>query len=808
MKKTILYPHLFACLSLFFFWTGCEREEIVSERIALNALEVQLGVITRASSDGDDPTLATPNSRRNWVLEVHIEGSHAEDYVFSEQDEVWIPKSSPVYFPAGINNDACNVTFTLRPPTSSNTTIGQDGSKAGLLEADTLKSAIKMRPQENYLVSLVHTNSLIEIVFEQSLKNRDIEIALQGNHIHPYAIDHKRYLCIVPGGSNNITLTTKAEGAERQYALDVDFGTKSNTRYVFTVTYLLPTFYSDVVIHSPIISPWSDTTGDDAIFDGDNAGDNAKEFIHIEGYTSTIALMVSDTLVWIYPHPNSKAEEGIYYFPSAILKNKIINSLLLEKYSKNILIGRNTNDINPINLKVDSNGKLLLRKAQDGNILINTVDEILLVNTNLESNYKQEADIDLSCISQRSWEPIGNFESPFKGTYDGNGYAIHSLNMDIKQFTAWNPDHLAEEDFNILTPHLKEYYWMLPAGAVGLFGVNQGTITNVHIASGTMSVSEIKRENMKSIALGAICGYNDEGYITSCTNKAELKVHTISGDNGIYDVFTVGGICGTSRGNIEYSINYGDIIAEKGSFMKLLIGGICGSLYSRYETDKVKINSCINHGNVLFNDHLSDMSRTEVCCFGGILGLMCYNNANRDSLSETIQHISNCYNTGNITNRGTTEIYGKFSGVVAEMFFPYSTYSCKISSCYNIGQIKVEFIATKILLDPILCKIFEFPELSLPFELLVENCFYNATTWKEVRSDTNWYYDFYSWNGETFAELLEYRDTANKKILESTPGFSLYSWPNPDIWDTNVWGNLGSWNEGNPIYPKLRFEKD
>ncbi|KAA6333181.1 hypothetical protein EZS27_018388, partial [termite gut metagenome] len=44
MKRTILYPHLLAYLSLLFFLTGCEREEIVSERIALNALEVQLGV--------------------------------------------------------------------------------------------------------------------------------------------------------------------------------------------------------------------------------------------------------------------------------------------------------------------------------------------------------------------------------------------------------------------------------------------------------------------------------------------------------------------------------------------------------------------------------------------------------------------------------------------------------------------------------------------------------------------------------------------------------------------------------------------
>ncbi|KAA6321636.1 hypothetical protein EZS27_028737, partial [termite gut metagenome] len=145
MKKIILYSHLFACLSLLFFLTGCEREEIVSERIALNALEVQLGV-TRASENESDPTLIAPNHRRNWVLEVQIEGSDTEDYVFSAQDKKWIPQDNPVYFPAGINTDGYDIMFTLRPLASPDATIGQDGSAAGLLEVDTLKSALRMRP--------------------------------------------------------------------------------------------------------------------------------------------------------------------------------------------------------------------------------------------------------------------------------------------------------------------------------------------------------------------------------------------------------------------------------------------------------------------------------------------------------------------------------------------------------------------------------------------------------------------------------------------------------------------------------------
>jgi hypothetical protein len=657
---------------------------------------------------------------------------------------------------------------------------------------------------------LAHANSLIEIAFEHSLENRVIGIAWQGNKIHPYPIDHKRYLCIVPSGSNHITLTTKAEEVEHQYALDVESGTKTNTRYVFAVTYLLPTpNYSEMVIHSPVISPWSITIGDNAIYEGDTATPGAKEFIHIEGYTGTITLVVSDTRVRLYPYPNPQEEgESTYYIPSAILKNQTIDSLMLEGLTKNILIGRNTNDINPINLKVDSNGKLLLRKAKDGHIPINTVDEMLLVNTDLKSNYKQEADIDLSCISTRNWEPIGNFESPFKGTYDGNGYAIHSLNMDIKEITSLNPDYEEKTDI--------QYKWILPAGAVGLFGVNQGTITNVHIASGKISVSEVIRKKMGHIAVGAICGYNDGGYITSCINKAELKLHTLLGDGlGLLDdVFTAGGICGTSRGSVEYSINDGDIITENMT-VEVYIGGICGILYSRYTTDEIKINSCINHGNLLiyFND-ITPLPPSSVLTrfFGGISGMMFYLHSNsEDTFKETIQQISNCYNTGNIIEVAVSPQDGavECSGIVPFMRFPGSTYSCKISSCYTIGEIKIlPGTALTMLLDPIIWVIREFlDDFVLSFKLPVENCFYNAATWTGNRYNNYSPYAYVT-NSNDVEEELKNMQTAKEQILEATPAFSRDSWPTPDLWDTNVWGDLGSWNNGNPIYPKLRFEKD
>jgi hypothetical protein len=349
---------------------------------------------------------------------------------------------------------------------------------------------------------------------------------------------------------------------------------------------------------------------------------------------------------------------------------------------------------------------------------------------------------------------------------------------------------------------------MLPAGAVGLFGVNQGTITNVHIASGTMSVSEIKIETTKSIALGAVCGYNDGGYITSCTNKAELNVHTLSSESILVndDIFTIGGICGTSRGSIEYSINYGDIFAEKGISMRFLIGGICGSLYSRYQTDKIKINSCINHGN-MSSAYLSSRNVLGIEC-GGISGMMYYLDYNRSGFRETIQYISNCYNTGDFIDRGERDypFGGECGGIVPEVFFPLSMYSCNINSCYNIGEIKIPLSRLEIpSTGSIICTIHElFENPPLPFKLPVENCFYNVTFWKDVDHSHHLFYSTISDD----KSYLEYQRNASEIIFKSIPAFSLDSWPTSESCDTSVWGDLGSWNNGNPIYPKLRFEKD
>ncbi|KAA6345075.1 hypothetical protein EZS27_007341 [termite gut metagenome] len=213
---------------------------------------------------------------------------------------------------------------------------------------------------------------------------------------------------------------------------------------------------------------------------------------------------------------------------------------------------------------------------------------------------------------------------------------------------------------------------------------------------------------------------------------------------------------------------------------------------------------------MLFNDLSFEVNEVSLSYFGGIAGMMYYLDSSIGGFRETIQQVSNCYNTGSFLERGTKVFFGVYSGIVVCMFHPYSVYSSKISSCYNRGEIKTQnnFYGMR---DPVICMVYELIE-HLPFKFPIENCFYNATaTWKDVR-DTVYIYYYPNRNGqdegdETSEDLDEYIALFNRKVVE-IPGFSLDSWPTSDLWGDDIWGDLGSWNNGNPVYPKLRFEKD
>ena len=132
--------------------------------------------------------------------------------------------------------------------------------------------------------------------------------------------------------------------------------------------------------------------------------------------------------------------------------------------------------------------------------------------TNLGGSYQLISNIDLGATSSALWSsgfaPIGYFNhgaNPFTGTFNGNGYTVSNLNMNLS------------------------------ATHAGFFGTNDGTIENLGIVSGTVIGLQ---------AVGGIAGENN-GIITD-----SYVMLTVEGGNN------VGGIAGVNNTGGTISNSY------------------------------------------------------------------------------------------------------------------------------------------------------------------------------------------------------------------------------------------------------------
>ena len=155
----------------------------------------------------------------------------------------------------------------------------------------------------------------------------------------------------------------------------------------------------------------------------------------------------------------------------------------------------------------------------------------------------------------------------FDGIFDGNGKTVN-VNINVNK------------------------------GNAGLFGSNNGQISNINVTGTISSTSDwvggICGQNYGQISninvtgtisgityVGGICGYNQEkGKIISCSNSS-----TVTGNK------YVGGICGSNNETITGCSNEGSITAKAG-----YAGGITGR--NGRGTIDALVENCINSGNV------------------------------------------------------------------------------------------------------------------------------------------------------------------------------------------------------------------
>lgn len=285
----------------------------------------------------------------------------------------------------------------------------------------------------------------------------------------------------------------------------------------------------------------------------------------------------------------------------------------------------------------------------------------------------------------------------------------------------------------------------------GLFAsvTDKCTLKNIWIESGTV---------MGGAKTGAVVGDNTGGTISKCTNRAN-----VTGTGG-----DVGGICGVSTGGtIEDCWNGGAITNSWGSHTGGIVGVKVGS-----DTQNLYVKNCRNTGNVT----------SEGGDVGGIVGY--HNGIPHETNRREQTRLEWCYNTGNIT--GTSSVGGLVGFGNAVTATSYNRGN--VTGTSNVGGI-AGFIAATVIF------VYTTGQVTGPAEsagIVVGTHETNANTlhayWLELSGNP------------TLPANPDYPDHAGFSLQP----FSISAWPE---WNTTSdWKDLGGWNGGNPVFPKLIWE--
>ncbi|MBQ7779661.1 MAG: hypothetical protein IJ404_04115 [Clostridia bacterium] len=335
----------------------------------------------------------------------------------------------------------------------------------------------------------------------------------------------------------------------------------------------------------------------------------------------------------------------------------------------------------------------------DGYIGIYTKADLDAVRNNLSGNYILMNDIEFTAADFAEggafynggvcWNPIGSENAPFTGIFDGNGYAVRNLLINISSSS-------------------HEAY-------AGMFEYSSGSIKNVGLDNATIVLEVSVSSSSVYACAGGIVAYNDQGTILNCYSTGNVLVDASSSDSNSYTpvVTYSGGIVGENdEGVILNCYNTGNVIVDA-SFsatnsgsnsdapVHTFSGGIVG-----YSYEIATISNCYNIGNVKAastfsssiekNNHATAHAGGIAGCFNGNIS-NCYNTGNVSAgafgafyvdasacsggiVGRNWADVSNCYNTGSV-NAEATFLSSAYVGGIA------GRNVCTISNCYNMGDV-------------------------------------------------------------------------------------------------------------------------
>ena len=296
-------------------------------------------------------------------------------------------------------------------------------------------------------------------------------------------------------------------------------------------------------------------------------------------------------------------------------------------------------------------------------------EDLEYIRKNLDANYVLDNDIDLSSYSD--WTPIGTWENPFTGSFDGQNHTISGLT--IRSYTP------GEGEFG------NRYYT-----SIGLFGYTEASFSNLNLTAVNIDLDSSCYISTAHnyVNIGSLAGWAE--HVDNCTASGEITVRQESTSHS--DV-NIGGIIshlrsgGTSYSTISNSKNYVSIHIPSTQNSRVHCGGIVGvSSTDRIGADDEtfvganQITNCDNHGTISIEEILAPtnisltLQEREVY-LGGIFG---YN-----GWTSNIDH---CRNYASITieksfNGCTPFNYG-ISGI-GNGGIAYQTTPPYISNCVN-----------------------------------------------------------------------------------------------------------------------------
>ena len=337
---------------------------------------------------------------------------------------------------------------------------------------------------------------------------------------------------------------------------------------------------------------------------------------------------------------------------------------------------------------VQGNADITDQTPVQGQAIVNTATDVELISRKVANGYDFEGetvtlggDIDLAAVStfaaelKSNWLPMGTEETPFKGTFDGNGYTVSNMVLAGEEYAGFFGvlgSGAVVKNVNFKNVNVNGKYAAAAVSYVPETSENV-TIDNVQVLSG-----KVNSTNYAAGVVGIVEGKN--ATVSNLVNKAEVVSEFSAAGIGAW--FTAenlvvtdcenggtvtggnraGGILGNLAGTISNCVNYGAVVSNGNMPAAGIVAVQSGA--STYEY-------CVNNGDVTTTADNVNASAS------GILG-------HTPSSKATIQY---CVNNGNIT---AEKSYA--SGIAYGLYGNVNAYYC-----YNTGAIVGEEAAAGII---------------------------------------------------------------------------------------------------------------